>query len=279
MDGVDTTGVDVVDERAQGLRGVALQYPADSVVSGAGPDWVEAALHALSLTFHSRAHYEGHAGASIGLLVDESGEHELTEAERRETLREAHDTLGRAFQLHDDSHRLLGVLQRHFNGPHYANHMGDVHMLSSLRGAASQHRAQADTRCEVVVELRQDLTGRLDRLDLRTILHQLLLNAEHRMPRGGSVVIEADAFGVAGDPTSELPPGRHLRISARDQGPYIRPGELRDLLPFSAKVFSYPMLVCYAVAGSHGGGLRVASTPDEGTTFDVLLPFPVRAAP
>lgn len=140
----------------------------------------------------------------------------------------------------------------------------------------------------LVLQLGRSLPAVLaDPTQLRQIIMNLVLNAADAVAeRGGTIristgVVKADAAllatCVAG---SGLPPGDYVFVEVRDTGSGMAPEVLAKIFdPFFTTKFAGRGLGLAAVLGivrGHQGALQVASTPGEGSVFQLLLP-PVAA--
>lgn len=127
--------------------------------------------------------------------------------------------------------------------------------------------------------------------ELRTILgdatqlHQVLLNlcvnARDAMPHGGTLTLEAENAEIDATYASAVPeakPGSYVAWRVKDTGTGIPP-EILDRIfdPFFTtkgpdKGTGLGLSTVTGIVRSHGGFLRVYSTPGQGTTFAVYLP-------
>ena len=117
---------------------------------------------------------------------------------------------------------------------------------------------------------------------LNQMLMNLFTNAYHAMPHGGVLSVELQAV----DDNSELE-GLHpavagntyLRLTVRDTGHGMDPDTTdRVFEPFfttkiEEKRSGLGLSVTHGIVASHGGGLRVESSPGEGTAILVYLPL------
>jgi PAS domain S-box-containing protein len=143
--------------------------------------------------------------------------------------------------------------------------------------------ALAGSNVDCVFELPSDLWPcQADGRQIGQVVDNLLINARHAMPAGGTVRIAACNVTIReGDPLG-LPPGRHLKLVVSDRGQGI-PRELQ------AKVFDpffttkptgtgLGLSVSYSIIKRHGGQIALESTPGVGTTVTLFLPAAVEGA-
>ncbi|MDQ2670203.1 MAG: ATP-binding protein, partial [Gemmatimonadota bacterium] len=136
------------------------------------------------------------------------------------------------------------------------------------------------------VELRLEHGEDLPRIEADpTQLNQLVMNlvingAEAIGADGGNVTVRVGRTQVAepeaGPDGAEVEPGTYVALEVRDSGCGMPPETLDRIFdPFFSTKFLGRGLGLAAVQGivrAHRGTIRVTSTPDEGTTFVVLLP-------
>ncbi len=118
-----------------------------------------------------------------------------------------------------------------------------------------------------------------------TQLHQVLLNfcvnARDAMPQGGRLRLSIANLDIDASYASMLPevtPGPHVVLEVRDTGTGISPEVLERIFdPFFTtkeigKGSGLGLSTVHGIVKSHGGSLKVKSTPGQGTTFQVYLP-------
>ncbi len=122
-----------------------------------------------------------------------------------------------------------------------------------------------------------------DATQLRQVIMNLVMNASEAIGEaGGSITVSSgsgdiDAHFLAGThSTTNVRPGRYVWFEVTDTGCGMSP-EIKDRIfdPFFTTKFTGRGLGLAAVLGivrSHGGALKVDSTPGKGTVFRVLFP-------
>ncbi len=136
---------------------------------------------------------------------------------------------------------------------------------------------------EILIDLESDLgCVEADRGQLEQVLVNLVVNARDAMPRGGRLRIATSNADLTTGFDAYDPPvvaGHYVRMEVSDNGPGI-PEELH------AKIFE-PFFTTKEVGQGTGMGLAtvygiikqskgyvwVASNPEQGTTFEILLPL------
>ena len=128
-----------------------------------------------------------------------------------------------------------------------------------------QHQARKNG-VDIVLDTRARTRVRINREELQQVLVNLIVNALHAMPGGGTLTLStADVSDPAG-----------VRLEVRDTGHGIAPEHLgRVFDPFFTTKRSegtgLGLSVSLGLIERYGGTITVASTPGEGTCFSVLL--------
>jgi two-component system, cell cycle sensor histidine kinase and response regulator CckA len=144
-----------------------------------------------------------------------------------------------------------------------------------------------ESKAQLVLELEDELPPLLaDRVQLRQVVTNLLLNALDAMTgtRGTLTLVSQHVrLDAPGAERYGLGVGDYVRITVRDTGTGIVP-EARDRLfePFFSTKGAGRGMGLAAAAGivrAHRGWLGVDETSPEGTTFGLLLPAALEAAP
>jgi len=129
---------------------------------------------------------------------------------------------------------------------------------------------------------------RADPAQVRQVLMNLVMNAAEAVgDDGGEVLVETRLFEVPVGPLGGYHltpiPGRYVRLVVSDTGPGIPPlVQARMFDPFFTTKFAGRGLGLSAVLGimrTYGGGIRIRTTPEHGTTVEVLWPAVAEARP
>jgi two-component system cell cycle sensor histidine kinase/response regulator CckA len=120
------------------------------------------------------------------------------------------------------------------------------------------------------------------------VLLNLAVNARDAMPSGGVLSLAARNFVIDehyAAMQAELPPGRYLELEIADTGTGIPPSVLDRIFEpfFTTKSIGHGtglgLSTTLGIVKSHGGVIRVRSTPGAGTAFQILLPTLSAEAP
>ncbi len=132
------------------------------------------------------------------------------------------------------------------------------------------------------VELRRTTRGpvaaNVDAAQIEQVLTNLLVNAIHAQPDGGSVRVAIEPEHALPPPDPGGPEGDFLRITIEDDGEGI-PADVIDHVfePFFTTKdvgagTGLGLSVAFGIVREHGGWISVESTPGAGTRFAVHLP-------
>lgn len=117
-----------------------------------------------------------------------------------------------------------------------------------------------------------------DASQLSQVLNNIVINAVHAMPEGGTLVVRAanaDLPGTSNFPVP-LPAGPYVKIIFKDSGIGIPPKYLRKIFdPFFTtkdKGRGLGLATTYSIIKKHGGYIDVESASGAGTTFTIYLP-------
>ncbi|MFZ5453470.1 MAG: CHASE3 domain-containing protein [Thermodesulfobacteriota bacterium] len=111
---------------------------------------------------------------------------------------------------------------------------------------------------------------------IKQVFGNLLINADQAMPEGGVITLGAENVFLDNGDASSLPPGKYLKITVADQGVGISPEIMPKIFDpyFTTKDTGngLGLATVYAIIKNHGGSIQVASPPEQGTAFTILLP-------
>jgi signal transduction histidine kinase len=117
----------------------------------------------------------------------------------------------------------------------------------------------------------------IDPTQIEQVVLNLALNARDAMPNGGTLSIEAAATTVAAA-EPEVPAGDYVVVRVDDTGEGMSDEVRRRLFePFfttkgDLRGSGLGLATVQAVVADHGGRIRVASSPQSGTRFEIFLP-------
>jgi PAS domain S-box-containing protein len=123
---------------------------------------------------------------------------------------------------------------------------------------------------------------RMESGQLEQVLMNLVVNARDAMPEGGTIDITVEPVTL--DERSVLryqglPAGDYARIAVSDTGTGITPEQQAHVFePFfttksPSKGTGLGLSIIYGIAKENGGAVSFTTAPNEGTTFEVLLPL------
>jgi PAS domain S-box-containing protein len=117
---------------------------------------------------------------------------------------------------------------------------------------------------------------------LDQVLLNLVVNARDAMPTGGNLTLTTDEISSTEEQARTFPDataGRHARLTVTDTGCGIPPEILpRIFEPFFTtkgvgKGTGLGLATVFGIVKQHRGWIAVQSTPGQGTTFRIFLPF------
>lgn len=114
----------------------------------------------------------------------------------------------------------------------------------------------------------------VDESQISQVIHNLVINAQQAMPRGGVILIAAENIR-AGD-QSRFKPGNYIKITVTDKGIGIPRENLTKIFdPFfttKKQGTGLGLTISYSIIRQHEGYLEVDSQEGVGTTFIIYLP-------
>lgn len=120
----------------------------------------------------------------------------------------------------------------------------------------------------------------MDDVQIRQVIHNLVVNAREAMSKGGAITIRAENVNVTAGNGLPLKEGKYVKWSVKDHGIGIPQEDLQKIFdPYfttkptgSARGMGLGLTVCYAIIKKHDGFITVESEPGVGSTFFVYLP-------
>ncbi|MCH7574428.1 MAG: PAS domain S-box protein [Candidatus Marinimicrobia bacterium] len=118
----------------------------------------------------------------------------------------------------------------------------------------------------------------IDSGQITQVINNLVINAVHAMPKGGTLFVRAKTLEFTAPPIpADLAPGKYAAISIEDQGEGIDPDDIEYIFdPYFTTRSSgsgLGLASCYSILRQHKGGITVQSAKDAGSTFTFYLPI------
>ncbi len=148
-----------------------------------------------------------------------------------------------------------------------------IDVCSILKEAAGFALLGSNIKC--VLSLANDLLPvEADEGQIVQVIHNLVLNAVQAMPGGGTITVSADNV------SARQSGNKFVKFSVADTGPGISEENLQKIFDpyFSTKQHGsgLGLASCYSIIMKHGGKIRAASIPGEGSTFTISLPASIQ---
>jgi len=98
----------------------------------------------------------------------------------------------------------------------------------------------------------------VDEDQIKQVIHNIVVNADHAMPDGGTITISAKNIKKSPGSDPHLKPGPYVRIAVSDHGEGIAPGNLSKIFdPFfttKEKNSGLGLTTAHSIIQKHGGG-------------------------
>jgi len=122
---------------------------------------------------------------------------------------------------------------------------------------------------------------KMDGRQIRQVILNLIENAKEAMPDGGIIDIISSEISLENDNRFELPAGKYLMISVKDNGIGIPESIIDKIFDpyFSTKGIGphkgqgLGLAICYSIVTQHGGKITVSSISGKGALFTIYIPF------
>lgn len=144
-----------------------------------------------------------------------------------------------------------------------------------IRESAEFALRGSKVRCELAIA--GDLRPvDVDEGQISQVLNNLIINADHAMPDGGTITIRCENTDLPAPDGPLLPAGRYVRITFTDQGVGISPEHLSKVFdPYfttKSRGSGLGLATSHSIIKKHGGSIAVRSEPGAGATFIIHLP-------
>ena len=136
---------------------------------------------------------------------------------------------------------------------------------------------QHSTRVKFYFSLPENLwSADVDEGQISQVIQNLIINADHAMPEGGTITISSENAVVAEPSPLPLRPGNYVKISVRDHGVGISREQLSKIFdPYvttKEQGSGLGLATSYSIIKQHGGHIFAESEIGKGTTFIIYLP-------
>ncbi|MGE5173280.1 MAG: PAS domain S-box protein [Betaproteobacteria bacterium] len=122
----------------------------------------------------------------------------------------------------------------------------------------------------------------VDEGQISQVLHNLIINADHAMPEGGTIALRCENIIVEKQSGLPLKTGDYVKIEVQDHGVGITKEHLPKIFdPYfttKQKGSGLGLATSYSIIKRHGGHIVVESELGVGTTFSIYLPASREAA-
>jgi PAS domain S-box-containing protein len=120
----------------------------------------------------------------------------------------------------------------------------------------------------------------IDEGQIKQLITNLVINAVQAMPGGGNLSISASNELIDASSSLNIPAGKYLKISFKDEGDGIAPENISKIFDpyFSTRQSGsgLGLTASYSIARKHGGIITAESARRQGATFNVLLPVSLK---
>jgi len=150
-----------------------------------------------------------------------------------------------------------------------------VNVGELIKETAAFSLSGSDVKC--VYKIADNLwRAEVDTGQISQVINNLVINADHAMPEGGTITIVCDNVTIEPDNPLLLRAGRYVKIVIHDTGTGIREEHLNKIFdPYfttKQKGSGLGLASAYSIVQRHNGRMTVESTLGSGTTFYVYLP-------
>ncbi len=150
-----------------------------------------------------------------------------------------------------------------------------AYLRNQIKDAAKFALRGSNVKCDF--QMPPDLwAAEIDESQINQVIYNLVINANHAMPEGGTIKIGAENININENSKLPLEGGDYIKISVQDHGIGI-PGEQVQKVfdPYfttKKKGSGLGLSSTYAIIKNHNGHIDVESQQREGSTFRIYLP-------
>jgi two-component system, cell cycle sensor histidine kinase and response regulator CckA len=116
----------------------------------------------------------------------------------------------------------------------------------------------------------------VDKGQISQVIGNLVMNAKHSMPHGGTVKVKAENLIITATNSLSLPEGKYVKITVTDNGGGIQEQHLSRIFEpyFTSKEngTGLGLATSYSIIRRHKGRITVESQYGKGSTFHIFLP-------
>lgn len=137
------------------------------------------------------------------------------------------------------------------------------------------------SKVKVSYEINDELwPAEIDEGQIKQLITNLVINAMQAMSGGGNLTIGASNELIDSASSLNIPAGKYLKISFKDEGDGIAPENISRIFDpyFSTRQSGsgLGLTASYSIARKHGGIITAESIQHRGSTFNVLLPVSLK---
>jgi PAS domain S-box-containing protein len=143
-----------------------------------------------------------------------------------------------------------------------------------IKESASFALRGANVKCQF--SFSDDLwRSEIDTGQFSQVIQNLIINADHAMPEGGTITISARNHEISPSNNLTFKTGKYIKISVIDQGPGIPQENLTKIFDpyFSTKKngSGLGLSIVHSIVKNLEGYIEVESSPEQGTAFHIYL--------
>jgi PAS domain S-box-containing protein len=132
------------------------------------------------------------------------------------------------------------------------------------------------TNVKGIIDCSSQQTIHVDSQQINQAFNNIVLNALHAMPNGGTLTVQADEVMLKAGNKYALQPAAYIRIVFEDTGHGIEQGNLDKIFDpyFTTKECGtgLGLSTTHAIISKHNGSINITSEAGRGTTVSIILP-------